>query len=165
MLIRSATTSDLFAITAIYNEVISNSDAIYREVEVDLSERAAWFENKLAGGYPIIVAESEGAVVGYGVYGNFRFGEGYYHTVEHSVHVRSDQRSKGIGKAILEKLISLAIKEGRHAMVAAIDSKNLGSIALHAKYGFTETARMPEIAKKHGNLLTLVLMQKILPNA
>ena len=165
MFIRAATTADISEIAAIYNEVIAHSDAIYREVEVDLSERAAWFENKLAGGYPIIVAESEGAVVGYGVYGNFRFGEGYDHTVEHSVHVRSDQRSKGIGKAILEKLISLAIKEGRHAMVAAIDSKNLGSIALHAKYGFTETARMPEIAKKHGNLLTLVLMQKILPNA
>ena len=165
MLIRSATTSDLFAITAIYNEVISNSDAIYREAEVDLSERAAWFTAKVDSGYPVLVAEHEGAVVGYGVFGNFRFGEGYDHTVEHSVHVRFDMRGQGVGKRILEELISTAIGQGRKIMVAAIDSKNIGSINLHTQYDFIETARMPHIAQKHGKLLTLVLMQKSLFNA
>ncbi|CAB4611605.1 unannotated protein [freshwater metagenome] len=47
-------------------------------------------------------------------------------------------------------------------MVAAIDSKNLGSISLHESFGFVESARMPEVAQKNGQLLTLVLMQKIL---
>ena len=165
MFIRVATEGDIAAIATIYNEVILNSDAIYRESEVPISERAEWFQAKVENGYPVIVAEIDQIVVGYGVYGNFRFGEGYDHTVEHSVHVRSDSRSKGIGTAILEELINLATKDGRHAMVAAIDSKNIGSIALHQKYGFVESARMPEIAKKHGNLLTLVLMQKLLKNA
>ena len=47
-------------------------------------------------------------------------------------------------------------------MVAAIDSTNDVSIALHAAYGFTESARMPEIAKKHDAYLDLVLMQLVL---
>jgi phosphinothricin acetyltransferase len=162
VLIRRASHADLEAITAIYNEVISNSDAIYRESRVPVSERIEWFETKINNGYPVLVATESDQVVGYGVYGNFRFGEGYNHTVEHSVHVRADKRGQGIGKAMLAELISIATAENRHVMVAAIDSKNLGSISLHAHYGFVESARMPEVARKNGSALTLVLMQKIL---
>jgi len=162
VLIRRATRADLEAITGIYNEVISNSDAIYREEPVPVSERIEWFEAKVRDGFPVLVACEADQVVGYGVFGNFRFGEGYNHTVEHSVHVRSDKRGQGIGKAILTELIRIATAENRHVMVAAIDSKNLGSISLHAQFGFIESARMPEVAKKNGSALTLVLMQKIL---
>jgi phosphinothricin acetyltransferase len=152
----------LEAITAIYNEVIVNSDAIYRESAVPVSERIEWFEAKVNDGFPVLVAIASEEIVGYGVFGNFRFGEGYNDTVEHSVHVRSDKRSLGIGKAILAELISIATADKRHVMVAAIDSKNLGSISLHSQFGFIESARMPEVAKKNGSALTLVLMQKIL---
>jgi phosphinothricin acetyltransferase len=162
MQIRQATSDDLEAITGIYNEVILNSDAIYRENAVPVSERINWFNSKIGDGFPVIVAVIADEIVGYGVYGNFRFGEGYNHTVEHSVHVRSDKRAQGIGSALLSRLIEIATSEQRHVMVAAIDSKNLGSIALHSQFGFNESARMPEIAKKNGELLTLVLMQKIL---
>lgn len=162
MLIRRATHADLEAITAIYNEVIVNSDAIYRESAVPVSERIEWFEAKVNDGFPVLVAIASEEIVGYGVFGNFRFGEGYNDTVEHSVHVRSDKRGLGIGKAILAELISIATADKRHVMVAAIDSKNLGSISLHSQFGFIESARMPEVAKKNGSALTLVLMQKIL---
>ena len=160
--IRRAQHDDLSAITAIYNEVILNSDAIYRESAVPVSERIEWFEAKIRDGFPVLVATSDDEVVGYGVFGNFRFGEGYNHTVEHSVHVRHDKRGQGIGKKILTELIEVARSEKRHVMVAAIDSKNLGSIYLHSNFGFIESARMTEVAQKNGELLTLVLMQKIL---
>ena len=162
MLIRRAHHDDLSEITAIYNEVILNSDSIYREQAVPVTERIEWFEAKIQGGFPVLVAISEQEIVGYGVYGNFRFGEGYNHTVEHSVHVRVDKRGQGIGKLLLSELIDIAKSEKRHVMVAAIDSKNLGSISLHESFGFVESARMPEVAQKNGQLLTLVLMQKIL---
>ena len=158
-MIRSATTSDIAALTAIYNDVIATTNAIYREDQVDVSERMAWFEDKRAHGYPVIVADQEGEVVGYGVFGSFRFGEGYNHTVEHSVHVAQSHRGQGIGKEILEYLMRLAREQNRKVMVAAIDSTNLASIKLHAGYGFQESARMPHIAQKHGKLLELVLMQ------
>jgi phosphinothricin acetyltransferase len=158
-MIRSATTSDIAALTAIYNDVIATTNAIYREDQVDVSERMAWFEDKRAHGYPVIVADQEGEVVGYGVFGSFRFGEGYNHTVEHSVHVAQSHRGQGIGKEILEYLMSLAREQNRKVMVAAIDSTNIASIKLHASYGFKESARMPHIAQKHGQPLELVLMQ------
>ena len=158
-MIRPATATDIAAITAIYNDVISTTNAIYREDEVDVSERMAWYEDKLAHGFPVIVAEQQGQVVGYGVFGSFRFGGGYNHTVEHSVHVASHLRGQGIGKKILEDLIDRARRQNRLIMVAAIDSTNTQSIGMHVAYGFVESARMPRVAKKHGNFLDLVLMQ------
>ncbi len=161
-MIRDAKASDVPAITSIYNDVISTTNAIYREDEVDESERMAWFTDKQSHGFPVTVAEVDGNVVGYGVFGSFRFGEGYNHTVEHSVHVASHFRGQGIGKEILEDLIERARRQNRLVMVAAIDSTNEQSIGLHAAYGFVESARMPRVAKKHGHFLDLVLMQLML---
>ena len=158
-MIRRATAGDIAAITSIYNDVIATTNAIYREDTVDISERMAWFEDKTSHGYPVIVAEHDGTVVGYGVFGSFRFGEGYNLTVEHSVHVAPSHRGQGIGKQILEHLMDLARGQERKVMVAAIDSTNTASINLHAAYGFKESARMPRVAQKHGQLLDLVLMQ------
>ena len=154
--------SDIPAITAIYNDVIATTHAIYREDAVDEAERLAWYESKVNDGYPVIVAESDGEILGYGGYGNFRFGEGYKHTVEHSIHIKSSYRRKGVGRAILKELIAIATKEGRHVMVGGIDSGNEGSIKLHEELGFRESARMEEVALKCGELITLVLMKKIL---
>lgn len=165
MEIRSASVDDIPAITEIYNEIILNTDAIYRELPVLVSERTAWFNAKVSGGYPVIVAVLQDEVVGYGVFGEFRFGEGYQNTVEHSVHVRSDKRSIGIGKSLLATLIELARKQGRSVMIAAIDSSNYGSIELHKNLGFEITAQMPDVAKKNGKNLTLLLLQKNLKDA
>jgi phosphinothricin acetyltransferase len=85
--------------------------------------------------------------------------------VEHSVHVREYTRGRGIGTKLLSELIQLAANAGKHVMVAAIDSGNQGSIDLHSKFGFLESARMREVATKNGRLLTLVLMQKLLKDA
>jgi phosphinothricin acetyltransferase len=141
-MIRRATAGDIAAITSIYNDVIATTNAIYREDTVDVSERMAWFEDKTSHGYPVIIAEHDGKVIGYGVFGSFRFGEGYNHTVEHSVHVAPSHRGQGIGKQILEHLMKLAREQERKVMVAAINSTNTASIKLHAAYGFKESARM-----------------------
>jgi len=162
MILRSAQPSDISAITGIYNEVIATTNAIYRDDIVTESERLAWYESKVNDGYPVIVAELNGEVIGYGLYGGFRFGEGYKLTVEHSIHVRSSHRRTGVGRTILKELIAIATKDGRHVMVGAIDSGNEASIKLHEEFGFRESARMEEVALKGGKLLTLVLMQKVL---
>ncbi len=70
-MIRSANAGDIAAITSIYNDVIATTNAIYREDTVDISERMAWFEDKTSHGYPVIVAENDGTVLGYGVFGSF----------------------------------------------------------------------------------------------
>ncbi len=162
MEIRKAVHADLPQIRDIFNEVIANSNSVYSEVPMTLENRIEWFNAKMLAGFPFLVAVEDDEVVGYGSYGHFRPAQGYRFTVEHTIHIRSDRRGLGYGKQLLEQLIQLAKDQGMHAMVGAIDSSNAQSIRLHEKYGFTEVARIPEVANKHGQWLTLVLMQKIL---
>ena len=160
MKIREATFSDISAITDIYNEVILTTNAIYRESKVNPDDRVKWFNQRVDSGFPVIVAEINGAIVGYGAFNDFRFGEGYSGTVEHSLHVKSENRGNGVGGAIMAQLLAIALKQNRKIMVAGIDSENRRSIEFHKRFGFIETARMPGVAIKHEKRLTLVLMQK-----
>ena len=162
MELRNAEASDLAEILGIYNEVIRNSNSIYREETANLENRTTWFDEKITVGFPILVAVEIGSVIGYGAYGQFRPAYGYRFTVEHTIHVRSDKRGMGIGQSILSALIERAKEAGFHAMIGAIDSENIASVKLHASNGFSEVARLPQIAKKNGHWLTLLFMQKIL---
>jgi len=47
-------------------------------------------------------------------------------------------------------------------MVAGVGGENTGSIALHAKLGFVELGRMPQVGAKFGRWMDLVLMQLML---
>ncbi|MCX6419737.1 MAG: GNAT family N-acetyltransferase [Actinobacteria bacterium] len=160
MKIREATLLDISAITDIYNEVILKTNAIYRESQVNPDDRVKWFNQRVDSGYPVIVAEINGEIVGYGAFNDFRFGEGYSGTVEHSLHVKSENRGNGVGGVIMAELLAIALKQNRKIMVAGIDSENTRSIEFHKRFGFIETARMPGVAIKHEKRLTLVLMQK-----
>jgi L-amino acid N-acyltransferase YncA len=162
MIIRDAVEGDIPVITAIFNSVIDSSNSVYREERVPQSERLEWFRDKKSHGYPIIVIELEGVVVGYGGFGSFRQAQGYRFTVEHTIHVAESYRKRGLGRAILTELIHRATKGGYHLMIGAIDSDNVGSIKLHEEFGFAECARIKDAALKHGKYLTLVLMEKVL---
>jgi phosphinothricin acetyltransferase len=169
-LVRPARDQDLEQISAINNDVLATSTAIFSEIPETLQTRQAWFAQRGAAGMPVLVAvPAAGAgvgageeVLGFASYGPFRSWPGYRETVELTVHIRADSRRMGIGRLLLGALIEEARRQGRHAMVAGIDAGNEASIALHAGFGFFEVGVMPEIARKHGVLLDLLLMQLVL---
>jgi phosphinothricin acetyltransferase len=159
-MIRAARETDLPAILAIYNDAVENTTAIWNETPVDLVNRLNWFDARRAAGFPVLVAEHEGRVTGYGSFGDFRPFEGYRVTVEHSLYVDADARGRGHGSALLDALIEEARKLDKRAMIGGIDGTNAPSIALHAKFGFAEVGRLPGVGTKFGRPLDLVLMQK-----
>jgi L-amino acid N-acyltransferase len=161
--IRPATEQDLPAILAIMNEVIANTLAIYAYAPQTLEERENWFRGQKAGNWPVIIAEMDGQVVGFGSIGVFRTRPAYKYSGEHSVHVHADHRGKGIGGALLKALIEEAKRLELRTLIGGIDSENAGSIAFHARHGFVECARMKDVAYKFGRWLDLVFMQLILP--
>ena len=162
MHIRDAEIADLETITEIYNDAVANTTAIWNERLVDVDDRAAWLADRLRAGYPVLVASDGHDVLGYAKFGDFRPHDGYRFTVEHSVYVRSDQRGRGIGKALMIELIGQARAIGKHTMVGAVASENTGSIALHERLGFVETGRMPQVGMKFGRWLDLTFLQLIL---
>jgi phosphinothricin acetyltransferase len=162
MPIRPATEADLPAIAAIFNEVIATSTAIYADEPFSAEDRAAWFAQRVAAGYPVLVAEEGGGVAGLASFGDFRAWPGFRHTVEHSVHVRADARGRGLGTALVSALFEPARALGKHVMVAGIDAANEGSIRMHERLGFERGAVLREVGRKFGRWLDLAFMQKFL---
>ncbi|MGF6594115.1 N-acetyltransferase family protein [Pseudomonas sp. 2835] len=162
-LLRDAVPADLPGIRDIYNDAVLNTTAIWNEQAVDLANRQAWFDTRQAQGYPILVAVDAGEqVLGYASFGDWRPFEGFRHTVEHSVYIRSDQRGNGLGPGLMQALIERARACNKHVMVAAIESGNAASIRLHQRLGFTLNGQMPQVGVKFGRWLDLTFMQLIL---
>ncbi|MGK5066160.1 N-acetyltransferase family protein [Janthinobacterium sp. RT4P48] len=160
MQVRDAHAGDIDAILAIYNDAVSNTLAIWNERTVDAANRAAWLAERQRAGYPVLVAiDAAGSVAGYASFGDWRAFEGFRHTVEHSVYVRHDSRGNGIGQALMVELIARARGIGKHVMVAGIEARNAGSIALHKKLGFVEVGLMPQVGTKFGGWLDLAFLQ------
>ncbi len=162
MIIRPATTSDLPEILAIVNHAILNTTAIYDYDQRTLSTQKLWYDEKMANGEPVIVAEKNGKVLGFGAYGIFKPKVGYRFSVEHSLYVHHELTGKGIGKDLLSRLIEIAKSRQIHTMVGYIDSENTGSIAFHKQFGFVETGVLKEIGFKFGRRLDVSLMQLML---
>jgi L-amino acid N-acyltransferase len=161
MLIRDAREDDLPGILAIYNHVIAHTTAVYTDTPAPLADREAWFEARRAGGFPVLVAD-DGGVIGFASFGDFRPWPGYARTVEHSVHVARDSRGRGIGTALVARLIEEARARGKHVMIGGIDAANAASIALHCRLGFVEAGTLREVAQKFGRWLDLLFMQRML---
>jgi len=162
--VRVATETDLPGILAIYNEVISTSTAVYALEPATLDERRAWFTSRSSMGFPVVVATSPaGDVLGFASFGDWRGAwPGYRYTVEHSVHVRSDARGRGIGRTLVESLFPLALGLGKHVMIGSIDAANEASIRFHERLGFHRVGHFREVGHKFGRWLDLVFMQRFL---
>ena len=160
MRIEDASEADLEGILAILNDVIATSTAVFSDTPVTLEEQREWLLRRRASGFPVLVARERDAVLAYGSYGEFRSHSGYRTTVEHTVHVAADARRRGIGTALVRRLLELAREDGRHVMVAGVDAANAASIALHEQLGFREAARLTEIARKSGQWVDLVLLTR-----
>jgi L-amino acid N-acyltransferase len=157
--IRAATPDDISAITAIYNDAVEHTTAIWNTTLVDEANRREWLAARQAAGFPVLVAtDAAGAVLGYASYGDWRAFDGYRHTVEHSVYVRKDARGGGIGETLLRAVIDHARDAGKHVMIAGIEAGNLPSIRLHERLGFAVAGRFPQVGAKFGTWLDLTFM-------
>ena len=101
------------------------------------------------GGYPYLVAEVDGVVVGYTYAGAYRPKPAYRFTVEHTVYVDDNARRGGIGSALVTAIIEACEQRGYRQMIRIIgDSKNLQSIEFHKKMGFEHVGCVKNIGYK-----------------
>lgn len=154
--------ADCPAILDITNEAILTSTALYDYHPRTLEQQIAIFEDKISKDFPIIVAEENNQVIGFGYYSEFRFREAYKFTVEHSVYADKNYIGKGIGKLLLSELIQLAKAQKMHTMIGVIDSENINSITFHEKFGFEKAGYIRESGYKFDKWLDSIFMQKIL---
>ncbi|MDQ0743208.1 L-amino acid N-acyltransferase YncA [Clavibacter sp. B3I6] len=158
MRIRPAEPRDIDDLLEIRNDAILNSTALWTDEPVDRAEREAWFRRAAEEGDPILVAEVDGAMAGYGTYGPWRRMSGYRFSVEDSVYVHDAHQGRGIGRALLEALVAHARAAGKRAVFADIEAGNTGSIRLHERLGFRRVGLLPGIGWKHGRPLDLAIL-------
>ncbi len=150
------------SILDIINYNILNSTALYDYKTRDFETQKTILEDKINKGFPVIIAEYNGKLVGFGMYSEFRFREAYKFTVEHSVYVSPNEMGKGIGKMIMAQLIVLAKAQGLHTMIGVIDSENKSSITFHEQFGFKTVGIIKESGYKFDRWLDSVFMQLLL---
>ena len=163
MLIRPAERRDIAVITRIYGDAVLHGTASFELEPPDEAEMARRRRALLDGGYPYLVAEQGGAVVGYAYAGAYRTRPAYRSTVEDSVYVAPAAQGAGVGRALLAALIAECEARDFRLMVAVIgDEASQGSIRLHAALGFRPVGVIDGIGYKHGRWLATVLMQRAL---
>ena len=151
------------AILDILNEAIVNSTALYDYKPRLPESMVGWFNTKTVGHFPVIGAVNDaGQLMGFASYGTFRAWPAYKYSVEHSIYIHKDHRSKGLGLALMQRLIATATEQQYHVMVGGIDVTNAPSIALHEKLGFIHAGTIKHAAFKFGRWLDLSFYQLLL---
>jgi L-amino acid N-acyltransferase YncA len=157
--IRNAEPWDAEAISAIYAHHVLHGTATF---DTEPPSDGFWAE-KIGGltdrGWPFLVADQDGAVVGYAYATQFRDRPAYAQTCENSIYIDSTKLGQGIGSQLLTALVSSARAAGFRQMIAVIGGGGPASMALHSKAGFRESGRMTNVGLKFGQLLDTVYMQ------
>jgi L-amino acid N-acyltransferase YncA len=159
--LRLATVDDAEAIRSIYNAEVLESTATFDLVPRTLDDQRAWISAR-AGAYAAVVAVDTSDVVGFGSLSPYRDRPAYSTSVEDSVYVRRDQQGRGVGRAVLGELLSVAMAHGFHAVFARIVGGHDASIALHRAQGFELVGTEREVGRKFGRWLDVVVMQRLL---
>ncbi len=161
MPIRAATDADLPEIQAIYAHHVLHGTGSFEEAPPTVEEMAARYAASSSRGGGWLVAEDATGVLGWASYGQYKDRSAYRFTAEDSIYIRDDARRRGIGRALLSRLLADAEAHGFCQMLAVIgDADNTGSIGLHAALGFERVGHLHAVGFKFGRWLDSILMQR-----
>ena len=159
--VRPAAPGDAEAICTIYNQGIEDRIATLETQVRTPSERRQWLASR-GPRHPVIVAEVEGRVVAWGSLNAFNPRDAYKHVADFSVYVERAWRGKGVGRALLGRLIDLAREHGYHKIVLAAFPFNQAGVSLYERMGFTQVGIYREQGLLDGKWVDVLIMEKLL---
>lgn len=163
VLIRPSRDDDIAAIAAIYGHHVLHGIASFEEVPPSVEEMARRRGGVVGRGFPYLVVEQDGKVIGYCYAGPYRPRIGYRFTVEDSIYIDPGAVGRGLGRALLAEVIERTAALGYRQMIAVIGgSETIASIKLHAALGFALIGTFPAVGYKFGRWVDSVYMQRAL---
>jgi L-amino acid N-acyltransferase YncA len=159
--VRPATEADIPAITRIYNQGIVDRLATLETEERTEDERRAWLAARDAR-HPVLVAERDGEVVGWGSLNLFNARRAYRYVADFSVYVAREARGLGAGSALLPALIVEARQLGYHKLVLAAFPFNEAGMRLYTRHGFREVGIYKEQGILDGQWVDTIVMELLL---
>ncbi|RII37948.1 N-acetyltransferase family protein [Pseudooceanicola sediminis] len=160
--IRAIAPRDYARVLEIWRPIYRETTATFASEEKTDVTLPIYVETRRAAGRETFVAETDGHLLGFASYDQFRGGDGYVHAMEHTIILAPEARGRGVGRALMQAVEAHALAGGAHVMVAGVSAENTAGVAFHAALGYVETGRMPQVGRKFGRWLDLVLMQRIL---
>jgi L-amino acid N-acyltransferase YncA len=137
--------SDWEQVREIYLEGIRTGQATF---ETEAPSWDHWDESHLP--FARLVAREGHAVLGWAALSSVSKREVYRGVAEVTVYVAETARGRGIGRALLQRLIEESERNGVWTLQASIFPENTSSVALHRRCGFREVGRRERIARLHG---------------
>jgi phosphinothricin acetyltransferase len=162
MIVRPAAETDLARISEIWAPVIHDSTITFASDDRPPEAVARLISDRRAAGHEFFVAEVEGRVAGFATYAQFRGGNGYVTSMEHSIILAPEARGRGAGRALMRAVETHARDRGAHTMVAVVSAENPAGVAFHAACGYQTQGTLREVGRKFGRWLDAVFMVKIL---
>lgn len=154
-MIRTGEAGDLETLLAIYNHYVEHSDATFDVQRATMAERGVWLSSYAARSrYQLLVAQSEGVVLGYATSSPYRPHPAFELTVETSVYVHRNAKRQGVGGRLYDALLDRLHDTDIHLAVAAVALPNDGSVALHRSRGFREVGTFTEYAVKNNRWIS-----------
>ena len=151
LVIRPITKNDVADCLDIYNYEVVNGVATLDLETRTLPEWQEWYEAHSDEHHPIVVGTVDGVVAGYASLSPYRPKEAYKSTVELSIYIHQDYRSKGIATQLMAHILEIAKNDPLlHNVVSVITAGNEGSTKLHERFGFTYCGLTPQVGFKHG---------------
>jgi L-amino acid N-acyltransferase YncA len=160
--VRLATPADAEAICRIYNQGIEDRIATLETELRTPDERCQWMAAR-SPRHPVIVAEAEpGAVLGWGSLNVFNPRDAYRFVADFSVYVERSWRGRGVGAALLGRLIELGREHGFHKLVLSAFPSNKSGMGLYEKLGFRTVGIYQEQGRLDGRWVDTIVMEKLL---
>lgn len=158
LVIRHAARSDAAALADIYNHYIENSTATFDEVTKTEVERSAWLDAH-GPGHPVLIAERDGLVLGWGSLSQYRERPAWRFTAEVGVYVRAGATGAGVGPALLDRLLAEGAEAGHHVLVAQVVSDNAPSLKMFERAGFERVGHLSEVGRKFDRWIDVDILE------
>ena len=161
--VRPALESDLSAMNDVYNQYVAETHYTFDVDPMTIGERHEWFTHyDETGRYRVMVAVSEGIVIGYASSSRFRVKPAYETSIETSVYLAPESVGRGAGSRLYEGLFKALEGEDVHRAYAGIALPNPASIGLHERFGFKRVAHFTEQGRKFGRYWDVAWYEKAL---
>lgn len=160
-MIRPVEPRDIPALTDIYNHYIIHTTVSFETEPVTVAEMTRRVE-QISATYPYLVHETDGTVDGYCYAHPWKERAAYRGTLETTVYLADGSQHRGIGRALMERLIADCRAAKARALIACITGENDASVALHRRLGFRQVARFEKVGFKFDRLLDVLDFELLL---
>jgi L-amino acid N-acyltransferase YncA len=146
MRVREMKAADAPTVAAIYNEGIRGRGATFLTDEQVADDVAPWTDE--GNRYPVLVAERDGAVVGWARASRYSELAKYSGIGELGIYVTEAAQGAGVGRTLVDALADACRERGYWKLIAKVFPENETSVALLHRCGYRDVG----LHQRHGRL-------------